>query len=831
MIFSRLSDPGSIQEDGGKGYNLKKLTQNGLNVPDASILQSSYYLKNYDAPLPFNFDDEETLKRQCRRHAQTVRQTGLTKLCVDEMMAFIGSFDESARFAVRSSSTFEDLSGAAFAGQHETFLNVPVFQVETKIKDCLASLWNYHAVLYRRHQGFAQEQASMAVVIQLMVPGDKAGVAFSVDPVSGKMEHVLIEANYGIGESVVGGEAITDSWVVDMARQTIVERRVKEKDYMLKAVDVGLQRCELKGRQREAPCLNDEEIFEVARQAGQLMRLYAMPQDIEWVFKDTELFLLQSRPQTTIPCRLTRDESAERFPEPLTPLTWSYVEDAFNCSLEHSLTLMDIHLPTRPWFCLKNHYVYGNQNAVQLMALYRPFYAKNFDELMREIPMIREKYQWVQSLPQDWMRDLDQYLLRIGELRATQFDAFDCARYQKYFQDIFQLAKDYFKPNIAISMTQAILTQTLAGLIQMVTGDAFEAHDLLKKIIAVSETKTGQINKEVFRLAQIVKGDSALASLLKNRDQKNMMADLKAFPGFLKEFNDFIARYGHREISFDYYQPTWSEVPEVVLDLILLTATSKKLLRPVDQEREIKRDQLKASQHLYEQVPESLHFFLHEVIRLTINFTFLDDLEHFQTTRINQLARRAIKAFGRAVQARTEMEDPLDLFFLERGEFESIESFALSSDLLRKMAVRKQAFLDAQKTEPVWSFDQTKPAVQAQEGVLVGVPGSPGECEGDVYLVRGPRDFIGMPDGAILVARTTNPAWTPLFYKAVGIVTESGGPLSHGAVTARELGLPAVMAVRDCFKHLSNGQTVKINGREGVVYLEGHADINTNSIK
>jgi len=815
QYFSDFSQPGAIERDGGKGFNLKELYQKGLRVPEGFILQTQFYRDHYPSPPDFDYDDDALLEEQCRLQHQRVLDISLPLEFLTQLSTLLGPFGAAARFAVRSSSSFEDLAGAAFAGQHDTYLNIAPEDVATYIRKCLASLWQRHAVLYRRHHRFEQQDASMAVVIQRMIRGRVAGVAFSIDPVSGNLCHALVEANWGIGESVVGGEAKTDSWVVHAKTNEIVERRITEKEFKDVAVERGIERVPLVGADRTIPCLNDEQIKVIVRQSQILLHLYGAPQDMEWVIDGDELYIVQCRPQTTIPPRLTRDESAERFPDPLTPLTWSYVQDAFNHSLEYSLQLMNLHLPTRPWFELVDHYVYGNQNAVELLALHRPIKATNFQELLEEVPALHERYRWVLDLPQRWMRDLDTYLLRIGKLDAKNLDVLDCEDFHQHFNELLELAKEYFQPNIAISMTQAFLTHTLFGVVKLLCQNESTAHDLFKQIIAVPETKTGQINRELYELAVLVRRTPALAELLAGPGSQKLEKIIE-FPEFFERFQSFIRDFGHREIHFDYYHPTWAEAPEVVLDLIALTAGAADQPSPRAKERELRQTQQQATRRLFEATPVELHFFLQELIRLTLNFTFLDDLEHFQTTRLNLLARRAAGVFGRRLKS-PALADPYDLFFLTRQEVQTISDFTLTDTLGTMIGERKQAFLAAQRQPPVWDLVDPVHDMVEDADTLRGVPGSPGQCQGEVYLVHGPQDFSGVPDGAILVARTTNPAWTPLFYKAKGIVTESGGPLSHGAVTARELGIPAVMSIRGCMTILQNGSRIQVNGRQGTV--------------
>jgi pyruvate,water dikinase len=269
-------------------------------------------------------------------------------------------------------------------------------------------------------------------------------------------------------------------------------------------------------------------------------------------------------------------------------------------------------------------------------------------------------------------------------------------------------------------------------------------------------------------------------------------------------------------VTFDYYKPTWAEAPHVLLDLVRL-AVSSRMSDPADMELDTRITATEALHEVINTTPGSLHYFVNELVRLTSVFTWLDDMEHFQTTRINLIVRRSIGAMGKHFLKGGYLEDEYDLFFLKKDEIESLKNFVLPNDLKESIIKRKKEYLAAFAREPVWDLRNADEIVTETEGALKGVPGSPGIVEGLTYLVRGVEDFSCMPADAIIVARTTNPSWTPLFYRAKGLITESGGPLSHGAVTARELGLPAVMFIRNALRHFKNGDRVRINGQRGEV--------------
>src|SRR5206468_11649419 len=200
---------------------------------------------------------------------------------------------------------------------------------------------------------------------------------------------------------------MVDHFVIDKASGMVCEARIAEKTCKVIGVAGGTQEVPLTAEESSRPSLSTEQIRQVADLLLRVEQSYRFPQDIEWGFAGDTLFLLQSRPVTTIPPRWTRDESAERFPNAITPLTWDFVEGGFHRSLRHSFRLMGFPPYHGKWFELHGHYVYGNQNIVELYGRRAPFAVRSLDELRAAIPQLRAEFRWVQELPVQWARDLD----------------------------------------------------------------------------------------------------------------------------------------------------------------------------------------------------------------------------------------------------------------------------------------------------------------------------------------------------------------------------------------------------------------------------------------
>lgn len=820
-----LTDPlaSDVARSGGKGASLAQAAQH-LPVPPGIVVASDAY-RDFVAPLREQLAgiladqhlDHDT--RSGRIRALMLAQplpTGLEQA----LATAIDNAGLDGPVAVRSSGTMEDLPGAAFAGQHDTFLGVRgAANIADAIRACYASLWNAHVLPYRERMGLNHLDAAMAVVVQRLVrvgANEAAGVAFSIDPVRGELDHVLINASFGLGETVVAGESPVDEFRLQRGDFADADIAIAEKDRALVADEAGGTRhIMLPAEQRSHASLDEAQRQAVARLAVAAELHFGFPQDIEWAWQDGTLYLLQSRAITRVPARWTRDESAERFPNPMTPLTWDLCEEGFHASLNHSFRLMGLPPFGDKWFVMRDYHIYGNQNAVRLYSGRTPTrMLKDVESVRAALPQIARQFAWVQELPVTWMRDLDTYLIEIGSLMREPLDGLSLPELWDYVLRINALGTRYFLPNIAISLTQRTL---YAGLLQMLrlALPPEQAQTVFDQLLAVTDTKTGQVNAELWSLSRLARADAVLAQAFETMPGRELLERLPSHPAFAQEFQAFLQRHGHRELDFDAYHPTWIEAPHTVLDQL------KILCQRPDEDRASTERHQKAAQTAMEhrvlsEAPEELRYLVHEVIRLARVYTALDDLEHYQTTRLTLPLRRGLRAIGERLVQAGALADPSDVYFVPLRTLDAAMREQRLDAIPAVVAEHKRGYEAATQRVPDWVHGEQE-ADDVVGEVLKGLGGSPGVVEGVVFVVRGPEDFSRFPKDAILVARTTNPAWTPLFYQATGVITESGGPLSHGAVTARELGLPAVMSVRNVTRLLRDGERVRVDGRNGQV--------------
>jgi len=823
-----FSEPHATQlsNSGGKGASLSRLFQGGFQVPAGVIVPASAYSdlvaqndnlrERIDA---LDFTSADALVVQCSEIRRLMMQLPLPRRVEAELREHVPSLLTCGAVAVRSSSTMEDLAGAAFAGQHDTFLGVrTIDDVLDKVRRCFASLWEDRAAHYRHTRGFEQQRATMAVVIQALVESEVAGVAFTMNPISGNIGQIVVNSSYGLGETVVSGAGDVDQFVLDKTSGATVEQSIGDKEKMIVAGEHGTTDVELDAFQRNAPSLDAAQLDELRYLLIRVERFYGFPQDVEWAFAGGLLHLLQSRPITKFPARWTRGESAERFPNAITPLTWDFVCEGFHASLEHSLRLMGMPAFDDHWFELFDNYVYGNETAVKLFTAGQHVAFDSLDALRKLQPVIRERYQWVVQLPVWWARDLDWYLLRLGALSAVDLEPLNEEELWRHIGEINAAGSRYFLPNIAISITHGIIHRMLYQLVTMLVGPR-EGPALYDSLTCFCETKTNVVNNDLHRLAQQVREDRALSSLLTRMDRRTLWREgkLRAFPRFTESFDAFLANHGHREVDFDTYVPTWSGQPWVVLETIRLMAAREDLHDPAGREIDLRERQQNAERRLNELVPEDLRYFTLELVRLARAYTALDDLEHYETTRLSIPFRRAIVELGQRFKDGGILMAAEDIFFLRKGTIERRLAGELTAGEVELAATaNRSAYVANSGRTPSFVLNE-EPADAGGGDSFRGLPGSPGVAEGVVFRLHGVEDFARFPAGSVLVARTTNPAWTPLFHSSCAVVTESGGPLSHGAVTAREVGIPAVMSVRGVLALLRDGDRVRVNGTAGTV--------------
>ena len=294
---------------GGKGANLGEMTSAKINVPRGFVITADGYrdfLKEnsidifIENEIKKSGNDEKVLLNVADDFRTKIKSGKFPTLLKNAIREKYFNLGDNVRVAVRSSATAEDLPDASFAGQQETYLNVRgLDDVLEQVRSCYASLWGNRAVSYRLHQGYDQSSVSIAVIIQEMVESEKAGVLFTVNPVSKKENEMQINASYGLGESVVSGRVTADSYIVDKNGE-ILEVAIGSKETQIIFGEKNTVEVKVDDNDRKKRALNDTEISELIKSGLKIEKHYKMPMDIEWAIKDDEVYILQARAITTL---------------------------------------------------------------------------------------------------------------------------------------------------------------------------------------------------------------------------------------------------------------------------------------------------------------------------------------------------------------------------------------------------------------------------------------------------------------------------------------------------------------------------------------------------
>jgi phosphohistidine swiveling domain-containing protein len=863
---------------GGKGANLGEMTRAGYPVPPAFCVTTATYLdfirrndlEEVIASLGAlaREGDEAALEREAAHLRALIDGGELARSVREEIVAAYTQLLEvgapEGQVAVRSSATAEDLASASFAGQQETYLYVSGAEnLLAAVKSCWASLWAPWAISYRRRFWAGREAVAMAVVVQAMIPCDGAGVTFSVDPLTGR-DRVIIEANWGLGETVVRGEVEADRYVVERSTAGVssqfsvspghkAQQRIQNPEGAggTVLVDVPVER-------RDELTLSPEQVQRLAETVLALEKHFGTPQDVEWGFWRGKLYIFQARPLTVqgaswFTNSIVGDDYLwtsgflnERFSEPVSPLGWSVVQELLEeLAFREPLRYMGYpQADSLPITKLYRGHPFVNGTVFQV--LYKPF--PDFvlaEDAYRYFPggdtSLRKKASYPPSIfaprfllsllraflrdPQNWspwhnyrqwarftiehQREMAAIAEKVQRLRETG----EGVSLEGLWQVIEQ-AQELNRKLLALhrwSLTHADLTYTLLRKLAAAWLGAEQGTEVCAALVLGLPNKSVELDQELQRLAEV-----AACREQDERPGEEYEAALAAF----------LARYGHRSFSLDMYRPNFAVDPAQVTELVESLAEGKAKLDIEDRAR-----QREAAYNLVrEGVAKGLigklkmAMFDH-ILGLARRYMPLREDQRFYWQKSLAAMRELFLLIGDRLVAEGLLKDRGEVFFATKDE---IEAYVKSRGEFpgREVGNRKSKFQQLQGqheltphlTYPAFLVGNRPLDVsERREQVWVGRPVSPGLKRGSVKIVSTPGQFRKVQAGDIMVTRSTDPGWTPIFGLLGGLIMESGGQLSHGAVVAREYGLPAVAGIAGATQLLHDGQVVLLDGLSGTV--------------
>jgi len=761
------------------------------------------------------------------------------------------------RVAVRSSATAEDLEETSFAGQQDTYLNVRgETSVINAIRSCWGSLWNSRAIMYRARQKIPMDGLALAVVVQRMVEADAAGVMFTANPVTGARDEIVINAAWGLGEAIVGGLVTPDTIVADKANGKVRSLKVSDKRVMTVMTGGGTGQREIDDSRRNARVLGDADVARLAELGRRVERYYGKPQDIEWALAGGVLSLLQTRPVTALPddpaaiARLREDEIArlrdlaagrrrvwilhnlaETLPAP-TPLTWDIVREFMSANGGFGRLYRDLGYRPGREVC---------ENGFLELICGRVYAdpARAADLFWEGMPLtydpaeVAANPKLLDSAPTrfDAQQVGGRLLLRLPGLlhamwrcaritRAARSEAVD--RFERRILPPFLDWVQARRREDLTTRSTADLLEALEARIDRVMDD-FGCESLKPGLFggmaeAALQARLGALMgreqgmKLLLELTEGLEGDTTV-------EQSQWLWDVAAGSRTRQEFLD---RFGHRAVEeMELARPRWREDDSYVRKIIGACRPGASAPPSELHSRNAKRRQAAEAR-----LPRILAewgggSFLEEIRRdLRDAQTLLPYRESGKSYLMMgyETIRHVIVELGR----RWRIGD--NVFFLKRTELASFE--ARPDAAMARIEERRQRWQAARRldvAEVVDSDDLASLGVASQYAAaseLRGEPIAPGVSTGTAVLVRDPSEAVGLCTDYVLVCRSTDPAWTALFVHARGLVVEQGGVLSHGAIVARDFGIPAVVC-HGAMRRIPDGALVRVDGTRGLIAIVG----------
>lgn len=560
------------------------------------------------------------------------------------------------------------------------------------------------------------------------------------------------------------------------------------------------------------PVLTEGILKRLAKLGVKIQEHFGRPQDIEWAMEAGKIFILQARPITTLPeplprmGRLTRTlirTLAEIVPERPYPMDLEWIRALFSNAVGKVARYFGMGVPT-----IDEIFVIEDGIAVEVNPRFRVRPTLRILGAPLIALWLALKYK-----PLEWERGplLNEYLHRIEAINSKDFENLDMGELKRDLKDLLsnlsligEIRKHYL-PGIAFSYLKVRLMLKLARMDEHASTLLFTCVD----------TKVTEANRELEKLAQLVRSQPELRALFENHEPGEILKRLPEIPvgrEFLKRFWRFLEKYGHREAAGSALisRGTWSENPEVVIGIIKgLSAAELGKNESCNRFQEVLDRVLSGS--FLGRWP-----FRNSFLRSLENARQLHRLREntrFYAMKTIPGVKRILKHVGERLSRGGALDSPEDVFYLTVDELDE-----RIGELKKKVQRRKKRW-DELKNRPFINPQLLLESTGKGEAVLRGLPGSPGIAEGTVKVITNPSEFHKLKQGDILVAPYTTPAWTPLFRLAAGVVVDTGGPLSHAAIVAREYGIPAVMGTGSATKVLRDGMRVRVDGTRGLVFL------------
>ena len=863
----------TVEQVGGKGLSLLYSKKKGFNVPTTVVLSTEFFqpwMEELKAGPEWKVfsqtkaDDMAVAAATVKNSAQTLTFSEDQQQTLSEVRQYLQT-EGITMMAVRSSSPEEDLEGASFAGIYETVLGVIDDGLEAAIKICFTSALDVRVVAYKQKSGFDPLDPRIAVVIQKQIAADVSGVAFSLNPVNNSYDQCVINANFGLGETVVDGAVTPNQWVVDKVTKVILEKSPGNKTtaVYLKA-DGGTE--PRAPESPTSPCLSDEQALAITELTARVEAEYGKPIDIEWTYEGGQLYLLQARPITSyykLPDEMITQPGEQKHLYHDAGLSeQGLAENMSPLGLDLFMRFSSFMMPGEPsldFGTLEQGMAFGSAGRFythlsrMLKILGKSNALKGYrlvDDLGTWILEAMELKEYVpRKLPKGFMKNLlktglgaagylgplmkargkpDEFLQHYVDGNA-RLRADLQAEYDRdiSFMDFGTIA--FRKTGVHMNGTQlpALYASESArsSLKKMFKKDPESVQEHLRSIEqSFPHNVTIEMGLALYELSQY-------SDVQQTDTAEEFVSKLEAnqlSPSFMDKWQSFMDDYGFRgPVELDIATPRYYENPGEVFTLLKTMGSEENPDLNPQRIFDHRAQQRVASvqfleDYLAKKNPRKVKAFKKNY-KLLENFAaYRESPKYFIIMVIDYLRRRALAQGEQWVEAgRLDMVD--QVFDLHLDEFlQAEQDSSLDIRLLANTNRDYYAQFNPNNDPPIIidsrGFIPKLPPRPRKDNELVGTPVSSGIVKGPVKLLKHPDEKPILP-GDILVTKATDPGWTTLFINAGGVLLETGGALQHGASVSREMGKPCIVGIEEVTKILKDGQTVQMDGTTGIIKI------------
>jgi len=846
---------------GGKGYNLERLMHANFHVPGGFVVTPRAFRLIVRAVIRDGLQDGGG---GVEGFADSIRRAAVASDLESEIL-------EAARclrtitgpaLVVRSSATAEDQESSSMAGQAASFVNVVSDeQLLDAIKRCWASMFTREGVVYRSCHAGSVPFPEMAVVVQKLVPAFRAGVLFTVNPVTGDTGQYIVSASWGLGETVVSGRA-ADTVYIDRETGRITRQEIaRKRERLVPDEGGGTSRIpvpsEMVGRE-----VVDESfarrLWELARKVEDL---FQGPQDLEWAEWEGRVYLLQTRPVTTAGKGLRRSvwsstNVGEALPGVATPFTWSIIRSFSRKGILHAFKGLGCTVP--------EHYtivgsirgrVYLNLSEFISVVSQVPFITPDMlqqlaggggaEELSGTYTRV-PRFGFLARFP---VKAIQTLLARAVTPARVALWSQKFKRFSNEFAetDLASLSSDelvelWNRTNRVFDQTgtlmlecsgQFLMSYLVISLILKVVLGAGAGQAERSLFSGLSRVRSAEPGLDLLRMARQVSNVPGLAEKVTGTAPGELPDALRSGSpeekSLLSAIEAFLSSHGHRAVrEAELSEPRWDEDPSFPLSMLARYLLSDGLPDPEEMIRQRIAQREKTTARVLKMIPAPFRMLFSHLLRETQEAARVrEDMRNSVVFTIGFYRTLALEG-GRRMAAAGLLHEEGDVFFLAADELLSWLSAEEDGNRLQVMAAMRKLEYEALCSLPdlpPWFVMEGDRIVSPQARVLsgltlAGLPGSSGVATGRVAVLRSPSEQDKIKPGDVLVAPFTDVGWTPLFLVASAVVTELGGPLSHSCVVAREYGVPAVVNVKDATTILKDGEMVSVDGDSGVVTVQ-----------